>query len=121
MLNFAIQPGIDPNFVGDAMEIDYVRVYEQTATSTETIAERQIPTYFPNPVDNELTIVLKEANQDAVLLNIYSIDGKLVKSVQCTFSDNMIKVKGLEGLDQGYYFISFRTNNQNYSLKFLKK
>jgi len=121
LLNFAIQPGIDPNFVEDAMEIDYVRVYEETATSTKVIAKTQIPTYFPNPVDNELTIVLKEANQNAVLLNIYSIDGKLVKSVQHTSGDNMININGLEGLNQGYYVISFRANDQNYSLKFLKK
>lgn len=28
LLNFAIQPSIDPNFTEDAMEIDYVRIYQ---------------------------------------------------------------------------------------------
>ena len=27
LLNFAIEPLIDPNFISDAIEIDYVRVY----------------------------------------------------------------------------------------------
>jgi beta-glucanase (GH16 family) len=121
LLNIAIEPGIASSFVQSTMEIDYVRIYQETPSSTENLVETKTPKYFPNPVDNELTIVLEESIQDAVLLKIYSIDGKLVKTYQHTSGSNTIKINGLEDLNQAYYFVSFRANGQNYSLKFLKQ
>jgi beta-glucanase (GH16 family) len=121
LLNIAIEPGIASSFTESAMEIDYVRIYQETPSSTESIVKTKTPKYFPNPVANELTIVLEETVQDAVLLNIYSVDGKLVKTQQHTSGANAIEVNGLEDLNSGYYFVSFRANGQNYSLKFLKQ
>lgn len=121
LLNTAIQPSIDPNFTQSAMEIDYIRIYEETPTSTEKVVDHKIPTYFPNPVEDELTIVLEEAIQENITVNVFSVDGKMVQSSQEMVSGDTFKINGLERLNAGFYFISFHTNEHNYSLKFLKK
>jgi beta-glucanase (GH16 family) len=49
LLNIAIQPSIDPNFTESAMEIDYVRVYQENTLSTnDEIAADPLKVY-PNP------------------------------------------------------------------------
>lgn len=120
LLNIAIEPSIDPNFTQSAMEIDYVRVYEYVPTSTQNITQTKTPTYFPNPVDNVLTIELDKNIQENVTVNIHSIDGKLVKTYQKNIVDNQLQINGLSNLNKGLYFVSFRTTDTNYNLKFLK-
>lgn len=56
LLNFAIQPSIDPNFNEDEMEIDYVRVYQAAPLSVgEQINQKQI-LVTPNPAINFVTV-----------------------------------------------------------------
>jgi len=38
LLNFAILPNIDPNFTEDALEIKYVRIYQESAVSSDDAA-----------------------------------------------------------------------------------
>lgn len=120
LLNIAIEPSIDPNFTQDAMEIDYVRIYEQTPVSTVTINNNSSLEYYPNPVEDELNIVLESSIQEAVIFNIYSIDGKLVKTTQQTVSGNTAKLNGLGELTQGVYFVSFQAKEKTYNLKMVK-
>lgn len=120
LLNIAIEPSINANFTQSAMEIDYVRVYELTPTSTQNVVESKTPKYFPNPVNDKLTIVLEETIQENIMINIHSIDGKLVKIIQENINDNTFVINGLSDLNKGLYFVTFRTKKQNYNLKFVK-
>ncbi|MFK7946634.1 MAG: family 16 glycosylhydrolase [Saprospiraceae bacterium] len=121
LLNIAIEPSINPSFTESAMEIDYVRIYELTPTTTKNIVKSKIPTYFPNPVDDELTIILEENIQENVAVHIQNIDGKLIKIYQGNVNNNQLIINNLSDLNQGYYFVTFRTEEQHYNLKFLKK
>ena len=121
LLNIAIEPGIASSFVESAMEIDYVRVYQETPSSTVSVKTKPVVNAFPNPINNELTMVLEDDIQEAVTLNIHSVDGKLVKTIQTAVSGNTIQINQLSDLKAGYYFIAFRANGQNYSLKVLKQ
>lgn len=120
LLNIAVEPSIDPNFTEDAMEIDYVRIYEQTPVSTVTINDNSSLEYYPNPVEDELNIVLESSIQETVIFNIYSIDGKLVKTTPQTVSGNTAKLNGLSELTQGVYFVSFQAKEKTYNLKMVK-
>jgi beta-glucanase (GH16 family) len=113
LLNIAIEPSIDPNFTQSAMEIDYVRVYELTPNSTQKVVENKTPTYFPNPVKDVMTIELEENIQENIIINIHSIDGKLVKTYQKNITDNQLQINGLSDLNQGYYFINFSTKKKS--------
>ena len=120
LLNVAIQPNIDPNFVESAMEIDYVRVYEQTSTQTQRTISTKMPIFYPNPVDDTLYIELDETINENIMVSIHSIDGRLVKTFQENISGNQLIINDLSGLAQGYYYVSFNTEKNKYSFKVFK-
>lgn len=120
LLNIAIEPGIDPNFTESAMEIDYVRVYQQTPTSTVSVKENQTLNYYPNPVENELNIVLAEATTQNIVFNIHSIDGKLMQTQNATANGETVRLNGLETLAKGMYFVSYQLEGKVYSFKIVK-
>ncbi len=121
LLNIAIQPSIAASFTEDAMEIDYVRVYQEgDPVSTEEVAAAIDPTYFPNPVDDEVTVVLPEQAADTITFNVYQLDGKLLKTIQKDGLTDQITINGLGDLPEGIYILNFRTPKQEYSLRLIK-
>jgi beta-glucanase (GH16 family) len=120
LLNIAIEPGIDPNFTESAMEIDYVRIYQQTPTSTVSVKENETFNYYPNPVENELNIVLAEATTQNIVFNIHSIDGKLMQTQNATANGETVRLNGLETLAKGMYFVSYQLEGKLYSFKIVK-
>lgn len=56
LLNIAIQPSIDVNFVQSSMEIDYVRVYQESTASVADENRFEDALLYPNPVKDNLTI-----------------------------------------------------------------
>ncbi len=121
LLNIAIEPGIDPNFTQGAMEVDYVRIYQQSPVSSVNAKESKTPTYFPNPVSDQLNIVLEEAIQQDVIFNIYSIDGRLAKSLKQSANDKTITLNGLNQLTKGIYIVHFNVEGQIYRVKMVKE
>lgn len=121
LLNIAIEPSIDPNFTESAMEIDYVRIYQATPVSTKKINKtpRSI-SHYPNPIDDQLTIELQQANEQDINLSIYNLDGKLLKTYKTAIQNNKITLTGLESFTKGMYIVSFQLNDQNYSIKIFK-
>lgn len=121
LLNIAIQPSIAASFSEDAMEIDYVRVYQEgepVATSElEPVAE---PTYYPNPVDDEVTVVLPEQATDTITFYLYQLDGKLLKTISKDGLSDRVTIDGLGDLGEGIYILNFRTAKQEYSLRLIK-
>ncbi len=61
-------------------------------------------TLYPNPVQNEMKVWVGRNNRDKLIVNIYSIDEKLVKET------NILKTRpyiDLKGLSAGIYIIQF--------------
>ena len=74
LLNIAIQPGIDQAFTQSAMEIDYVRVYQETSLSVSDLDNNGVAVFIPNPVEDKLTIRLP-TNLFGAKATIYSVLG----------------------------------------------
>jgi beta-glucanase (GH16 family) len=120
ILNTAIQNSIATNFTESAMDIDYVRVYQEGTVSTTSI-ENTDQIYFPNPVKDELNIVLNENTEQLIPLQIYSMDGRLVKADLQAATDDRITINQLTDLPSGLYIVSYTVNQKRYSLKMVKE
>ena len=60
LINFAIQSSIATNFThGGALEIDYIRLYQENNTTNLNTAYKKQAEFYPNPIENELFINLE--------------------------------------------------------------
>ncbi len=112
LLNSAILPNITPSFVQSTFEIDYVRVYQQSALNTdnqELIVNFEI---YPNPAKDKITIL---SNHKLESYSIIDLQGKTV--LKQDFSTNEIDVNNLQ---DGMYVLKIISNNQIIAKKFIK-
>jgi beta-glucanase (GH16 family) len=121
LLNVAIQSVIDPGFTQSAMEIDYVRVYQESPVFTNQIEEYPDQLYFPNPVEDELNIKLEKADEQNVSLQIYTMDGQFIRGFSKQVNYNTITLDGLRYLSGGMYMVVYTLDNKQYSFKFIKR
>lgn len=119
LLNIAIEPRITFGFSQDTMIIDYVRIYQEPRVSISEF-KTSSPVFFPNPVNDELNIETTFSGKEIVLLNLFSIDGKLIKSYEQNIQQNKIKINGMNTLPKGLYFLNYKIENKNYTIKFVK-
>ena len=117
LLNIAIEPSIPASFVQTTMEIDYVRVYQQGALSTPSIADKSNVRVYPNPVSEELNIAT-DINYPFTKANIYSITGQLLQSFSTNENQTTVNVAGLA---PGIYFLEIQSNRGIERQKFIKK
>jgi beta-glucanase (GH16 family) len=120
LLNVAIQPNITTNFTQDAMEVDYVRVYQESPTSAISELSNSPERYFPNPVNDEINIALNSQNNELFDVKIYNMDGKMVFSNQQVVNDNMLTINNLSHLSQGMYIMTYTNKKSIKSLKMIK-
>ena len=120
LLNVAIQPSIVPNFTQSALEIDYVRVYQESPISSTFAIHDINHKYYPNPVDDVLNIQLDGVSDQQVVLKIYNIDGQVVRSNTYPIQDNIITLQNLGQLPRGMYIVSYTLNQQIHSFKMIK-
>ena len=120
LLNVAIQSVIDPTFTQSAMEIDYVRVYQESPVATEKVDNGLSPVYYPNPVDGKLNISVGNTDAQSVLLKIYNLDGTLIRTSIQSVNSQTVTLDNLDGLASGMYMVVFELNNKYYSVKFIK-
>ena len=75
---------------------------------------------YPNPINSEFTIQINEFIEGKVSVNIYSIDGRLLRLSERKVSGNSIKIEDLENLANGTYIIICKIKSRNYSFKVFK-
>lgn len=116
LLNIAIESDIDASFTESAMEIDYIRVYQESALSIDQTEIDKL-LLFPNPVQDELRIkVPVQLIGNSVF--VYTMTGVKVDSF--TLNNNLI-VADWTRYSQGIYFIMVETNSGYKVYKVLKK
>jgi beta-glucanase (GH16 family) len=120
ILNIAIQPNIAANFTQGAMDIDYVRIYQEKTTAIATLNNNEQINFFPNPVNNELNIDLSGNFKENTTLKIINILGETVYANEVFVNGNNLQLNNLAHLKQGVYFTTFTLNQQNYQFKFIK-
>src|SRR6056297_20379 len=101
LLNIAIEPSIDPNFTESAMEIDHVRVYQESTASSSPPASKPKITLSPNPATDQLTIESAPEASGSELL-IYDSQGSLLLQQRIRSSKMQINVSSWT---PGTYFI----------------
>ncbi|MCR9154577.1 MAG: glycoside hydrolase family 16 protein [Bacteroidetes bacterium] len=121
LLNIAIEPGIDPSFTEDTMEIDYIRVYQ--AANIGTVEERVLDQNleaFPNPVHDQMQIKVPASMQGDLVLELYSAGGLLLKEYKYDQYSSVIDLKDLDQLKRGIYHLKLINDEQSRSLSFSK-
>ena len=115
LLNFAILPDIDPNFVADTLEVEYVRVYQSAPLSINEIDNSKsfglINT--PNPAKNYTIISYNLPDNANVQLYIQNVNGQLIKTLleeKQTAGKHQIKWN-TDNLLSGIYFYTLKTEN----------
>jgi hypothetical protein len=118
LLNFAIESSIYPSFTQGAMEIDYVRVYQEKILSTnENAAIKDTIRLSPNPVQDVLTAHIPDDFIGAKIA-IVSLQGQEVANFISKESTLIINTSGYKS---GVYLMRFTTKKECVSYKFIKK
>ena len=78
LFNVAILPNITAGFTESAMELDYVRIYQESTASVSKNDNLLEVTLFPNPVNNELNIHFS-SDLNAIKGTIYTITGQKIQ------------------------------------------
>lgn len=121
LFNIAVLPSILPSFTQSTMEIDYIRIYQETPVSVQEIEQEELLQFFPNPVDDQLNILANKGHNEKVDLAIYSAQGKLVYSDQVAFQNGTAQIKELNHLKSGIYFVRYMLRDKPYSIKIIKQ
>ena len=115
LLNIAIEPTIASSFTESNMEIDYIRIYQESTASTISSTLKEISLY-PNPINDRLTIKIPNL-EVGMNVNIYSLTGSKVK----TFSiDKANEVLDCSSLSKGVYFLKVNSTNKVETFKIVK-
>ena len=120
LFNIAIQTSITPSFTQDSMNIDYIRIYQQTPVGITESNEWKSPNLFPNPVDHQFTLKLSDIVDQNCIVDIYTVEGKLVTKRNLNISSGQMNVGELQNLKGGLYFVTVTTKEGTYSSKFMK-
>lgn len=101
---------IDAGFTQSSMEIDYVRVYQNTLSTDEVDFEKSF-TIYPNPTRDYLSI---NTSKEIEKLEFYSILGQLVLTKQ-----NPTKTINTQKLTPGIYLLRIHSENKIATKKIL--
>jgi len=120
LLNIAIQSNISTSFTQSALEVDYIRVYQEKNTNSMAQDRDKNNVYYPNPFTNNLTVNIENINEKSVPVQIFTVDGKLVFSETYALENNVIHLANLDVLKRGIYVLSYTLNNKNVRFKIVK-
>ena len=101
LFNVAILPNITAGFTESAMEVDYVRIYQESTASVSKNDNLLEVTLFPNPVNNELNIQFS-SDLNAIKGTIYTITGQ---KIQEFYQKSKSKKIDVSNLTKGIYFL----------------
>jgi len=118
---------------GDNINIDYVRMVTESAITEQELNTMRFPLVTalnvvkPNPIANRLANILFSISEPThVLLNIYDISGKLIKTLANTqlASGNYNYIwngntEQNQAVAKGVYFYSLETPKQNFTKKLI--
>jgi beta-glucanase (GH16 family) len=122
LLNIAIEPGIAASFTESAMDIDYVRVYQEPSVSLEENSpKKEVLKAFPNPVIDHLNIDVNPLDGEPKNLVIYSMDGQKIKSLNPKVVNQQLHIKELGSLAPGAYVAIFDLDGFKQQVKFIKE
>ena len=114
LMNLAILPQIEASFMEGALEVDYVRVFQNSQTSLRSIKDEVKFSIFPNPTDGILNINHPARIAD---VTIFDIGGKHVLKMD---SYPMNKPVDVSSLTKGLYILQVKSEVSVKSVRFNK-
>lgn len=110
----AFAPNTDSWLIGWTLidEYGYIAQMEPMGVSERVQFEGRV---YPNPVVDKLTIELKE-NTDKLLVEVYSIDGKLLRSIELFNVAERTEID-LSDLNSGFHIINLKAKQTSKSFK----
>jgi len=117
LLNIAIEPTIAANFVQSSMEVDYVRVYQQTSLENNNVTKENELVLFPNPATEKLNLIVSE-NQIGNRATIYSVLGQELNSYILNNDQTILDVSDYQN---GIYLVKIDGDSGIKTYKFIKK
>ncbi len=120
LINFAIQNNIATTFTLGALEIDYLRVYQKKVSQGIATSDNTKNILFPNPTNKQINISLPYTSDNSIDINIYGIDGKLIKTENAIINNNIASINDVSNLENGLYFLTYSINGKIFRNKFYK-
>ena len=120
VFNVAILPTISTSFTSSSMEVDYVRIYQESPLSVLEQLEHPNIKVFPVPFNSDLIIQFQEVNNQLLKVNIYDLGGKLIDYNKFRLVDKEIKLENLNQLDNGIYLIKLESEDLEHTIKVIK-
>ena len=111
---------IAPNFSEDIMEIDYVRVYQESELGVSEAIQNPELRLYPNPVLDVLNIQIKHLENQKVFLSIFDISGRLISETKPMVRNQQISLS-TQPLSSGVFFSQIKLENgYKTMIKFIK-
>lgn len=117
LLNIAIEPSIDPNFTESSMDIEYVRVYQESSMNTEEFEKSNELIVSPNPFKETFQIQVDES-QLGSQLQLYNSQGKLLKQIKVSQTQTQLN---LSEFSSGVYFLKNISHQNSKTIKVIKE
>ena len=111
---------IDADFNTDIMEIDYVKVYQESSLSSNSALNVQTISIYPNPVGDLLNIQLKNSQSQQAVLNVYDISGRMIADKKVRIVNQKIEYN-TAALNSGIYVLTLTLDSgEQTNHKFIK-
>ena len=117
LLNIAITPNITNDFVQSSMEIDYVRVYQQSNLGNSNVINENDLVVFPNPVKDNLNLIIQDS-KIGCSAKIYTLLGQELKSYRLNNNYTVIDVSDYEN---GIYLLKIEASSGIKTYKIIKE
>jgi beta-glucanase (GH16 family) len=117
LLNVAIEPSVTAGFVQSTMEVDYVRVYQQTALDNYNVTKENNLVIYPNPASDLITLKTN-GNLLGSSVSVCSLLGQELETFKLNSEETTIN---LINYQSGIYIIKVNSQAGIQSYKFVKK
>ncbi|WP_091426782.1 family 16 glycosylhydrolase [Formosa sp. Hel1_31_208] len=108
------------NFDEDMMEIDYVRVYQQSQLSIKDL-NANLVSFYPNPVETWLYVEFNSDTSDSGKFQVVDLSGRIISEQTMLVTNNKMSYN-TAALDSGMYLMRIvTTDGASSTFKFIKK
>lgn len=119
LLNIAIEPGIDPSWNEDTLEIDYLRVY-QDPNSIGFAEQSEIELKaFPNPVIRDLEVAIPNALRGDLRVQILNQAGQVLRNEILKVNSATIRIDGFDDFPKGLYQLVLSKGQRSHTIQIL--